>query len=178
MPNKTIYVSEGDLPLFDRAQELAGGNLSAAISRALRRFVEVQEAHMQGIEEVTVTVGRPGARRRKRFMGTRVVRWRHAAGDDTVERFTVYRTKRGRYAVHVRRDPEWMGMVPGNVEIDIDLGGDFNVLGRDWTAGWASGEHTLNVYETLEELKDHVPPELGDLVEERLSTPDVEDLDI
>ena len=40
VPNKTIYVSDGDLPLYQRAQELAGGNLSAAIaSRAppLRR---------------------------------------------------------------------------------------------------------------------------------------------
>jgi hypothetical protein len=41
VPNKTIYVSDGDLQLFQRAQELAGGNLSAAISKALRRFVDV-----------------------------------------------------------------------------------------------------------------------------------------
>ena len=32
VPNKTIYVSDGDLPLYQRAQELAGGNLSAAIA--------------------------------------------------------------------------------------------------------------------------------------------------
>ena len=32
VPNKTIYVSDGDMPLFQRAQELASGNLSAAIS--------------------------------------------------------------------------------------------------------------------------------------------------
>ena len=40
VPNKTIYVSDGDLKLYQRAQELAGGNLSAAIARraqALRR---------------------------------------------------------------------------------------------------------------------------------------------
>ena len=43
MPNKTIYVSDGDLPVFQRAQELADGNLSQAISRALRRFVDVEE---------------------------------------------------------------------------------------------------------------------------------------
>ncbi len=34
MPNKTIYVSDADLPVFQRAQELTGGNLSAAISKA------------------------------------------------------------------------------------------------------------------------------------------------
>ena len=36
MPNKTIYVSDDDLALYKRAQELAG-NLSQAISTALRR---------------------------------------------------------------------------------------------------------------------------------------------
>jgi len=30
---RTIYVSDGDLPLYQRAQELAGGNLSSAIHR-------------------------------------------------------------------------------------------------------------------------------------------------
>ena len=44
MPNKTIYVSDADVPTFERAQELAGGNLSATIVQALRRFVEMEEA--------------------------------------------------------------------------------------------------------------------------------------
>jgi len=35
MPNKTIYVSDNDLPLFERAPSLAGGNLSAAITQAV-----------------------------------------------------------------------------------------------------------------------------------------------
>src|SRR4029079_834408 len=48
VPNKTIYVSDGDLKLFARAQELAGGNLSAAISRALRRYVDAQEGLKEG----------------------------------------------------------------------------------------------------------------------------------
>jgi hypothetical protein len=43
VPNKTIYVSDGDLPLYQRAQELAGDNLSAAIAAALRRYVDVED---------------------------------------------------------------------------------------------------------------------------------------
>ena len=42
VPNKTIYVSDGDLPMFQRAQDLAGGNLSSAIASALRRYVDVE----------------------------------------------------------------------------------------------------------------------------------------
>src|SRR5262245_17472086 len=75
MPNKTIYVSEDDLPLFERAQELSGANLSSAIVRALRRFIEVEEARQRGFDEITVTVNSEGAYRRKRFIGQRLFRW-------------------------------------------------------------------------------------------------------
>ena len=51
VPNKTIYVSDGDLKVFQRAQELAGGNLSAAIANALRRYVDVQEGLKEGFAE-------------------------------------------------------------------------------------------------------------------------------
>ena len=48
VPNKTIYVSDGDLPIYQRAQELAGDNLSAAIAAALRQFVELEEGRREG----------------------------------------------------------------------------------------------------------------------------------
>ena len=57
MPNKTIYVSDGDLPTYQRAQELAGGNLSAAIASALKRYVDIEEGRSEGYEEVVVRVG-------------------------------------------------------------------------------------------------------------------------
>ncbi|MBC8099008.1 MAG: EXLDI protein, partial [Armatimonadetes bacterium] len=74
MPNKTIYVSDDDLPLFERAQALSGTNLSSAIVRALRRFIELEEARQRGLDEITVIVNGEGAHRRKRFLGTRLAR--------------------------------------------------------------------------------------------------------
>ena len=66
MPNKTIYVSDDDLPLYQRAQELAGGSLSAALARALRRFVEMEEGRLEGYDEITVRVGHtPGCPARR-----------------------------------------------------------------------------------------------------------------
>src|SRR5258708_38696707 len=44
MPTKTIYVADADLPTFERAQALAGDNLSATIVQALRRFVQAHDA--------------------------------------------------------------------------------------------------------------------------------------
>src|SRR5215475_9437508 len=57
VPNKTIYVSDGDLPVFQRAQEIAGGNLSAAISNALKRYVDIAEGLQEGFDDVVVRVG-------------------------------------------------------------------------------------------------------------------------
>ena len=68
MPNKTIYVSDGDLRTYQRAQELAGGNLSAAISSALKRYVDVEEGRLEGFDDVVVRVGL-GTGRKVRFVG-------------------------------------------------------------------------------------------------------------
>src|SRR6185295_17859516 len=57
MPNKTIYVSDTDLPVFERAQELAGENLSSTIVQALRNFVQAYETRAAGFREVVVKVG-------------------------------------------------------------------------------------------------------------------------
>jgi hypothetical protein len=82
MPNKTIYVADDDLPLLQRAQELTGSTLSAAIVTALRRLVEVEEAKQSGFEEITVKVGigRAGV---KRFLGTALREWTSSTGDGT-----------------------------------------------------------------------------------------------
>src|SRR5690242_12071557 len=94
MPNKTIYVSDADLSVFDKAQQMAGGNLSSAISQALRRFVEdeaMQELHDERFEGVTVDIGRAyhvgksfirEANVQKRFMGKPVISWRTSDPQD------------------------------------------------------------------------------------------------
>ncbi len=48
MPNKTIYVRDADVDLFDKAEALGGGNLSATIAEALRGFVAAEEAKENG----------------------------------------------------------------------------------------------------------------------------------
>jgi EXLDI family protein len=170
MPNKTIYVSDDDLPLFQRAQELAGGNLSSTIARALRRFVTILEADMQGFEEVTVRVGKGGGRQRKRFLGRRVAQWRHGSGEDEgIEVFVVYRTAKGRYALHTRRLP---GLSYWNDPMTW-----FEPYGGD-DVSWDAGEYSLEVFETFGELEGAVPPELAQLVRENEQERPLEELDI
>jgi hypothetical protein len=64
-----ICVSDDDLPLFERAQEITGANLSSAIVHALRRLIEFEEAKQKGFDEITVIVSRQDAHRRRRFVG-------------------------------------------------------------------------------------------------------------
>jgi EXLDI family protein len=193
MPNKTIYVSDDDLPLFERAQELSGANLSAAIVRALRRFIDLEEAGQRGLEEITVIVNSESPHRRKRFMGQRLVRWvqpstKRKATDytDATDIINVYRTAGKRYALHKRHVPNW-DLAWGDPEFAADpknWGVGNGVLQRiaswgfDWESFRESGEYSLQVFETLEDLKSHVSSDLFEAITQAMDGPDIEEMDI
>jgi EXLDI family protein len=151
MPTKTIYVSDSDLPVFDKAQQMAGGNLSSAIAQALRQFVEDEEMEEQGFDEVSVEVGKVNrfqkrfiteARVEKRFMGKMVISWRTSDRQDPrFEAYEVYRTPKGRYAVYSRDEP------------NPDYEGDDDM--EDPTS-----EYRLDVYDSLEAVRAGLPEEL------------------
>ena len=67
-------------PSSKRAQELAGDNLSAAISSALKRYIQVEDARDAGFDEVIVKVG-VGAGRKVRFTGVLVGEWARSEGE-------------------------------------------------------------------------------------------------
>ena len=107
MPNKTIYVSDGDLPIYQRAQELAGGNLSSAITTALRRYVDSEEGRLEGFKEISVRVG-PKGDRKKRFTGMLLGEW-GTYSNSREEMYRVYGTRSGKFVLHVQKSPEWAG---------------------------------------------------------------------
>jgi EXLDI family protein len=172
VPNKTIYVSDSDLPIYQRAQELTGDNLSAAIANALRRYVDVEEGREQGFDEIVVRVGpKPG--RKVRFMGVLLGEW-SSSGWSKYETIRVYRSQKGKYVVYVDRTPEWhatdaegkpagwrgaLGI--GKISYSVDPGGS-----------------TLEIIDSLDDLRDKVPPELYEIVAAAEKSPAVEDLDI
>ena len=152
VPNKTIYVSDGDLKLYQRAQELAGGNLSAAIAGALKRYVDVQEGLREGFDDVVVRVGRrlgpqgPVHRRPRR----RVARQPAASAPTTTASGAA---ATGKYVLHVERSAEWW---------TVDAEGKPVPAGA---AGWASATSATAAsprsrrsrsVATLDELRDKV----------------------
>lgn len=202
MPNKTIYVADSDLPVFERAQELAGENLSATIAGALRRFVEAEEARERGFQEFRLMVGARKAYSVKRFIGRELAR-RRARDEQTgrVTSHTVFQTARGRFALYTQSSPDWMGWATGwagdwgvDVDVDVDptrgsrwrvrkgrdrVSGGVNWAGRqDWSVWIEGDERQLDVYETLDDMKPHIAPELLSDVTQALRGEEDEFLDI
>lgn len=188
MPNKNIYVSEEDLPLFERAQELSGANLSSAIVRALRRFIELEEAKKRGLDQITVIVNGSGAHRRKRFIGQRLVRWLHATPDGKgTEILNVYHTAGNRYALHTRSIMDWelSWGDPDHARHPKNWGVADGILKRltswgydDWETFKEAGDYALRVFETLEEMKPHVSSDLYRMVNQAMEGPEIEEIDI
>ena len=176
VPNKTIYVSDGDLKLFQRAQELAGGNLSAAIAGALKRYVAAEEGLREGFDDVVVRVG-VGSGRKVRFTGVLVGEWLDA-GSKRADHYRVWRGRTGKYVLHVERAAEWW---------TADSEGKPVTGWRGWMGvgdvryGSVPKESTLEVCATLDELRDKVwlsAPDLFEMVARSARQPTVEELDI
>ncbi len=172
VPNKTIYVSDGDLKVYQRAQELAGGNLSSAIAKALRRYVDVQEGLKEGFDDVVVRVG-VGTGRKVRFTGLLVGEWLDSR-TKRAEHYRVWRGRRGKLVLHIERQPDyWMVDSEGK---DAGWRGHLGI--GDVRYGSAPKESSIEVLATLDELRDKIPPQLFELVERGAKQPPVEDLDI
>ena len=172
VPNKTIYVSDGDQKLYQRAQELAGGNLSAAITSALRRYVDLEEGLREGFDDVVVRVG-IGSGRKVRFTGVLVGEWIDTEASK-VEHFRVFRGRTGKYVLHVERSSEYWA-----VDAEGKPAGWRGYLGVGHIKyGGSPKEATLEVFATLDELRDKVPAELFDMVARSARQPTVEELDI
>jgi len=167
MPNKTIYVSDDDLPIYQRAQELAG-SLSAAITAALRRYVDMADARKDGFEEITVKVG-PGKGRKQRFFGVQLVEWGRS-DNSRVEVYRVYQSRTGKFVVHLEKSPNWFHDHEGGWRAYLGFGK------QSW--GFTQGEATLEIFESLETLQKKIPAELFDMVANIADEPAIEDLDI
>lgn len=172
VPNKTIYVADSDMPLFQRAQELTGGNLSATITQALRRLVDLEEGKLEGYQEITVRVGQGGGLR-QRFLGVLLAEYGRSTKDRS-EQFRVYRSRTGKFVVHLERSPEalWTAGADGSAH------GWRKHFSTDQQWGSTPRNATLEVVDSLEELQAKIPAELYDLVKAAADQPLIQDLDI
>jgi EXLDI family protein len=107
MPNKTIYVSNEDQNLYDRAQALAGDNLSSVIVRALKEFISRTESQKKGLKEIVVQVGTKGFQQEKRFNGREVIKWQGAGDNEDWYTARVFKTAKQQWAVELTKQPNF-----------------------------------------------------------------------
>ncbi len=175
MPNKTIYVSDADLPVFQRAQELAGGatcprpSPKPCIASSRSRKDSWRDSRRSPFESGS------GRGKLQRFQGVLLADWNRSTATG-VERYRAYRTRAGKLAVHVSRPKGFVHTA----------GKDGQLTG--WRKHFATDQQwgrnppaaaILEVFDTFEDLRAEVPPaELAALVEVNATEPEVEDLDI
>lgn len=123
MPNKTIYVRDEDLPVFEEAEKLGGDSLSAVIAQAVKRFVQVKRAEQQGMQEYTLSVGVLRSQgdddtRKVRFVGRLLAEAEvltdhqtssRSSRDDRGTDYKIYQTQAGRVLVWWKRWTRWEG---------------------------------------------------------------------
>ena len=168
MGNKTIYVSEKDETLFNRAKEIAGEALSSVISRALSEYVSRHEEKAKGMKEITVKVGKHNSQREQRFVGEEVGKW-SGFSDDKVWLMDakIYQTKKGNWAILLRHSTkatlltnpnEWRinEYLEDATKVELIVGENLNQLKE---------KLPTSLYSTLEDIskKYEVPVEYLDI---------------
>jgi EXLDI family protein len=102
MPNKTIYVSQGDVPVFEQAQQIAGEALSSVIAKALREYVARHQERDEGMKEISVKVGPKKSTREQRFTAAYLGKWKGLSDDkEWWLEAAIYHTQKGNWAVYV-----------------------------------------------------------------------------
>lgn len=179
MPNKTIYVSDDDIGLLNRAQEVSGGNLSGAIMEALRVYVRAADYHDAGFDEVVLREGANGVRR-KRFFGRLLAADVEYDGDNgnATER-RVYQGRSGKYVLgvhfvdwatyheHPTKTGNWLKDLTGIPSMRSLFSAEL----PEW------GAYSVEILDSLDQLKDLVPQRFYDMAT-AARQPDVDDLDV
>jgi ABC-2 type transport system ATP-binding protein len=170
MPTKNVYVAEADLPLLDRAAELAGG-VSAAVIAGIRLYLERSEREMGGFREIEVQVSDGALVTAKRFQGRRLFRLEHRDGLRVIA-YEVYATARQQFAVYRRDDPDWAR---------LSAAGDDPIWENpeSWAPDfYGTRSRTLQVFPDIDAMEAELPSDVVDTVRRAVTKPAVEDLDI
>lgn len=117
----SLYISEADAPLFERAKELLGeDSLSAAIAEAIRRLVVQEETKKQGFESIEIEIGtcyngRGSDNIKKiRFTGKeiawhKILHGQTSSGEDRGTIYTLYLTAKGKFLLVTEVFSRWQG---------------------------------------------------------------------
>lgn len=102
MPQKTIYVSESDVSLFEEAKRIAGKALSSVIATALKEYVSRNTEKVKKMQEISIKVGRRNSERETRFIGMQISKWSGFSTDRVwLMSAAIYKTQKENWAVNL-----------------------------------------------------------------------------
>lgn len=131
MANKTIYIADEDLEIFQKAQEVAGESISKVIVQALRLYViqkDLEGTELKECEAMRGTHDSGGLRVEKvRFIG----KWlsKLVAGTEFGEEtctFNLYYTRKGKFLVQT--STEYQHEISDEVNYEYEIIEDFSEL--------------------------------------------------
>jgi EXLDI family protein len=167
VPNKTIYVSDEDVPTIDQVSLELPGSLSSNIVAGLRLLLSRHQGQHDGFDEVTLTIEEGGAKRQVVFSGRCVARSEeHKNGGKVLLEQRIYATVGGRFVYYERQDVNW------NFWSDKDNWDD------PTSPEGLPDKRLFIVAEKLDDLAEHAPDELVRAAETNGRKPAREYLDI
>lgn len=102
MPQKTIYVSESDVTLFEEAKKIAGKALSSVIATALKEYVNRNTQKEKKMHEISLKVGRRNSERETRFIGMKINKWSGFSTDRVwLQSAVIYKTQKENWAINL-----------------------------------------------------------------------------
>jgi EXLDI family protein len=95
----------------------------------------------------------------------------------------VYQTAKGRFAMYTKNTANWSDWSQSSKWSRKSTGDwnwdwDYDSSNYDWSTYFENDEHRLDVYDTLDDLKDNIPEELYESIVRYINGEDVEILDI
>jgi hypothetical protein len=107
--NKTVYLRDDEVPVWEKARELSGDKLSPVIVAALKEYIDKTEAEKRGFERIVIGFRDSednGLQKKKAFFGRWIIppgdKW-HAVDDDGSSSYpNVAETAKGNLVIHER----------------------------------------------------------------------------
>jgi len=131
MANKTIYIADEDMAIFQKAQEVAGESISKVIVQALRQYViqkDLEGTELKECEAIRGTHDPEGLKVEKvRFIG----KWlsKVTAGTEYGEvtnTFNLYYTRKRRFLLQLKS--EFLPTISDEINYDYEIIEDFSKL--------------------------------------------------
>ena len=106
MANKTIYIADEDLVIFQKAQEVAGESISKVIAKALRQYVNEKDLEGTDLKECEALSGYHGKEQnveKARFIGKMLSEIMVEDKDGFKFTYTLYFTRKANFLLQVKK---------------------------------------------------------------------------